>query len=67
MAIKQAIKSQLKVVKEKEQKSLTIVLLYKKASSSSIKAVIFIEYIEVVIEEEGPKIVVIRTHKIYLP
>ena len=67
MAIKQAIKSQPKVVKEKEQKSLTIVLLYKKASNSSIKAVTFIEYIEVVIEEEGPKIVATRTHKIYLP
>ena len=67
MAVKQAAKSQPKVVKEKEQKSLTTVLLYEKASSSSTKAVMFTEYIEVVTEEERPKIVVIRTRKIYLP
>ena len=67
MAIKQAIKSQPKVVKEKEQKSLTTVLPYKKASSSSTKAVTFAEHVEVVTEEEGPKIVAIRTCKIYLP
>ena len=67
MAAKQAVKSQPKVVKEKEQKSLTTVLPYKKASSSSMKAVTFAEHVEVVTEEEGPKIVTIRTRKISLP
>ena len=67
LAAKQAAKSQPKVVKEKGKKSLTTILLYKNASSSSIKAVTFVEYIEVVIEGEGSKIVEIRTRKIHLP
>lgn len=44
-----------------------MVLLYKKASSRFIKVLMFIEYIEAVIEEERSKIVNIRTYKINLP
>jgi hypothetical protein len=67
LTIKKAIKTQLKVIKRNEKKSLIMVLPYKKAFIGSIKAIMFAEYIKVVIKGEGFKIVIIRTQIIYLP
>jgi hypothetical protein len=49
------------VLKKNRKKSLIIILLYKKTSISSTKVVTFAKYIEVVIKEEGSKIVIITT------
>ena len=66
LAIKEAKKKQLKLLKKNEKKSYTVLILYKKTSNSSTKAVSFAEEVEVVAEVEGSEIPITRTRKINL-
>ena len=67
IAVKEAQKKQSEVLKKNEKKSLVVILSYKKASSSSAKAVTFAKQVEVVLEEKGSEITETRTRKINLP
>ena len=67
MAAKEAVKTQLKVTKGNEKKSLIVVLPYKKTFIGSTKTVAFAEHIEIVAKEKGSEMITTRTRKIQLP
>jgi hypothetical protein len=67
LAAKNTQKKQPKLTKKSDTKSLVVVLPYKKTLNSSMKAVTFATYVEVVGEEEGSEISRTRTRTINLP
>ena len=67
LAVKHATKSQSNVTKEKEKKSLIVILSYKNTSIGSTKSVTFAKHVEIVTEEKGSKMVGTRTRQINLP
>ena len=67
LAAKHATKSQSNVTKEKEKKSLIVILSYKNTSIGSTKSVTFAEHVEIVTKEKGSKMVGTRTRQINLP
>ena len=66
LAIKEAKKKQLELLQKNKKKSLIIVLLYKKTSNCSMKAITLAEKINIVAEEKRSKMTQIQAQKINL-
>ena len=67
LAQREAKKRQVELLKKDRKKSLIVVLPYKKTSNYSIEVVIFVEKVNIVIEEKGSERAQTRTRKINLP
>ena len=67
LATKEATKEQAKLQKKNKKQSELVVLPPEKTPACSTKAVSFAKHVEVVEQEEGPKMVVTRSRHIRLP